>query len=65
MEFKKHEESSEARENKSNDTRSDLKSIQQLTILEYDNSAGFICDATTGICGPATQKNENQKEEEK
>jgi len=36
----------------------ELKPIQELTTLEFDESAGFFCDVNTGICGPVTQEKE-------
>ena len=39
----------------------ELKTIQELTILGSDDSAGFFCDVNTGICGPIPEKKEEEK----
>lgn len=39
----------------------EIKTIQELTMLENDDSAGgFMCDINTGICGPVTQEKEEE-----
>lgn len=43
-------------------TLQEIKTIQELTMLEIDDSTGgFMCDINTGICGPVTQKKEEEK----
>ncbi|KGR77395.1 hypothetical protein [Ureibacillus manganicus] len=39
----------------------ELKMIQDLTILGSDDSADFFCDVNTGICGPVPEKKEEEK----
>lgn len=39
----------------------ELKTLQDLTPLGSDNSAGFVCDIDTGICGPIAQEKEEEK----
>ncbi|MCC3357412.1 hypothetical protein [Bacillus sp. REN16] len=39
----------------------ELKGVKKLKSLDIDNSSGFVCDVTTGICGPVTQQKEEGK----
>ena len=46
-------------QNDSKITLIDLNDIQELKSMDNDQSAGFVCDIDTGVCGPVT----NMKEE--
>lgn len=35
--------------------------IKELKTIEFDRSAGFVCDIHTGVCGPVYQKEEGKK----
>lgn len=57
----KQKDSSNINKEKSNVNLTELKSIPELTTLEFDDSTGFVCDVNTGICGPVTEKKEGEK----
>ena len=39
----------------------DLNDIQELKSFEFDGSAGFVCDISTGICGPVIKEEEGKE----
>ena len=57
----KQKDSSNIKEEKSSVNLTELKSFPDLTTIEFDDSAGFVCDVNTGICGPVTEKKEGEK----
>lgn len=57
----KERESLNLQDDEAKGTLQEIKTIQELTILEIDDSeGGFMCDINTGICGPVTQEKEEE-----
>ena len=44
-----------------NESTNTLQNLSGLKLVEFGDSTGFACDVETGICGPITQKEEEEK----
>ncbi|SDK89611.1 hypothetical protein [Lacicoccus qingdaonensis] len=54
----KHNENVAENNNESNDTQSEVIELKSFSL---DSSAGMMCDADTGICGPLNEEKEDEK----
>lgn len=58
MSQKKH--ASQASSSEQQDKKNKLTDLSKIKTLDFGDSAGFVCDAETGICGPVNQEKEGK-----